>query len=165
MTFVFEWTSDKHHHCAPAALSVAAFLLAAFPHLSTLLQNHRACATRIPWTSTCPRSTSCRQGEGIWIRAKLKFELPLPLSNSPQVQGYLRFAKLKRTQHVREAIAVITEFKDERLTPGVRPQRGSIRSKICTFLTPPCGARRALACRRCTTTTTSRLCSRTCRPP
>jgi len=35
-----------------------------------------------------------------------------------QVQAYLRFAKLKRAQHVREALAVITEFKDDRLTPG-----------------------------------------------
>ena len=37
-----------------------------------------------------------------------------------QVQGYLRFAKLKRAQHVREALAVITEFKNDRLSPGVR---------------------------------------------
>ena len=37
-----------------------------------------------------------------------------------QVQSYLRFAKLKRAQHVREAVAVITEFKDDRITSGVR---------------------------------------------
>ena len=35
------------------------------------------------------------------------------------MQAYLRFAKLKRAQHVREALAVITEFRDDRLQPGV----------------------------------------------
>ncbi len=43
-----------------------------------------------------------------------------------QVQGYLRFAKLKRDQHVREALSVITEFRSDRLAPGVRrPGDGS----------------------------------------
>mmetsp|Transcript_35099 Transcript_35099/g.78132 ORF Transcript_35099/g.78132 Transcript_35099/m.78132 type:complete len:331 (+) Transcript_35099:74-1066(+) len=35
-----------------------------------------------------------------------------------QVQSYLRFAKLKRDQHVREVLSVISDFKNERLTRG-----------------------------------------------
>mmetsp|Transcript_8024 Transcript_8024/g.15585 ORF Transcript_8024/g.15585 Transcript_8024/m.15585 type:complete len:326 (-) Transcript_8024:543-1520(-) len=35
-----------------------------------------------------------------------------------QVQGYLRFSKLKRDQHVRETIATISDFKDDRVIPG-----------------------------------------------
>lgn len=40
-----------------------------------------------------------------------------------QVQGYLRFAKLKRDQHVREALATINDFKADRIRPGVRRGR------------------------------------------
>lgn len=36
-----------------------------------------------------------------------------------QVQSYLRFAKLKRDQHVRETVSVINEFKSDHFTPGV----------------------------------------------
>ncbi len=36
-----------------------------------------------------------------------------------QVQAYLRFAKLKRDQHVREALSVIKEFRNDKLQPGV----------------------------------------------
>ena len=36
-----------------------------------------------------------------------------------QVQSYLRFAKLKRDQHVREAVSCINEHREDRLRPGV----------------------------------------------
>uniref|UniRef100_A0A7S0WQH0 Leucine zipper transcription factor-like protein 1 n=1 Tax=Chlamydomonas leiostraca TaxID=1034604 RepID=A0A7S0WQH0_9CHLO len=35
-----------------------------------------------------------------------------------QVQAYLRFAKLKRDQHVRETVSVVHDFKEEKLQPG-----------------------------------------------
>lgn len=38
-----------------------------------------------------------------------------------QVQGYLRFAKLKRDQHVREVVSTVTEFKQEHIRQGVWP--------------------------------------------
>lgn len=37
-----------------------------------------------------------------------------------QVQAYLRFAKLKREQHVREVTSTVRDFKDSKLRPGVR---------------------------------------------
>jgi hypothetical protein len=36
------------------------------------------------------------------------------------VQAYLRFAKLKRDQHVRETLTVISEFQEDRIRKGVR---------------------------------------------
>lgn len=58
----------------------------------------------------------------VWMRATVRsilISISKPGACMQQVQGYLRFAKLKRAQHVREALAVITEFKNDRLTPGV----------------------------------------------
>mmetsp|Transcript_19308 Transcript_19308/g.33336 ORF Transcript_19308/g.33336 Transcript_19308/m.33336 type:complete len:327 (-) Transcript_19308:235-1215(-) len=43
---------------------------------------------------------------------------PLNEEHELQVQAYLRFAKLKRDQHVRETLSVIRDFKSEKLSPG-----------------------------------------------
>lgn len=45
-------------------------------------------------------------------------DLQLNDEHELQVQGYLRFAKLKRDQHVRETLLVIRDFKDDKLQPG-----------------------------------------------
>lgn len=42
-----------------------------------------------------------------------------------QVQAYLRFAKLKRDQHVRETISVISDFKSDKIIRGVGVGRPS----------------------------------------
>mmetsp|Transcript_25456 Transcript_25456/g.69131 ORF Transcript_25456/g.69131 Transcript_25456/m.69131 type:complete len:324 (-) Transcript_25456:2458-3429(-) len=45
-------------------------------------------------------------------------ELHLSPENELQLQSFLRFAKLKRDQHVRETLMVIRDFQKEKLQPG-----------------------------------------------
>ncbi|KAL6755414.1 hypothetical protein V8C86DRAFT_3137777 [Haematococcus lacustris] len=45
-------------------------------------------------------------------------QVALSDEHETQVQSYLRFAKLKRDQHVRETLSVIQDFKAENLQPG-----------------------------------------------
>lgn len=48
-------------------------------------------------------------------------ELPVNMASDSelQVQAYLRFAKCKRDQHVREVLSTISDFKSEHIRPGV----------------------------------------------
>ncbi|KAG1663693.1 hypothetical protein FOA52_013261 [Chlamydomonas sp. UWO 241] len=45
-------------------------------------------------------------------------DLKLSADGEMQVQAYLRFAKLKRDQHVRETLTVISEFQEDRIRKG-----------------------------------------------
>lgn len=53
------------------------------------------------------------------------------------MQGYLRFAKLKRDQHVREVVSTINDFKADHLRAGVRLGADVVTADAC-------GARRQL---------------------
>lgn len=49
-----------------------------------------------------------------------------------QVQSFLRFAKIKRDQHVKEVLTNLQDFEDEKVRSGVSIARSSARNQIAS---------------------------------